>query len=955
MARERRQRRANLSDLIAAKDYAQAIELLREQLSQRPPGVQRRLQLADLLLLAGRRNEALPILEAIAGELMNDGFAAKAVAILKRIDRLDPGRPDVEARLAQLAHRPGRPTQAPTTEVPPPQPAPASSDSDSVPVPAAPAEPATSVDPATPAEPAPPTAEAVPIAAPPSENNEDKGDHKEEETKAEAPAEPTPTPTDAPRRDDGAKAESDVAPSPEGFTGILKRLLTMLPRKSDDTASGAAAGTAAAEKSAAEKPETAAAESAAPPEASPEAPVERAPADNTSTEISTQPTTVEPPTENPNSEASTPAALPDAAPPAASPEPPPVTDEEPAANVVLDRASSEPASELTATSAEEKPAPLPVTPVDTPPPGPNVVEKLGGVFKKFLAALPGAGEDELDSEVAAREFVAALAASGLDQGDEDQGEFIAAFIDDDPTSLPEAEKPEEPAVAVDSSTAADTPSEPEPAAPSASSSATPAASAPRLGSGTPVTEADFRDQVLDLLEQVLKQPADAVESLVATTENTEPLAAAYRDTLLVHPLFSDLSPSEMLAVLRALRLVFMEPGDIIVTEGEPGASLFLIINGDVRLFVRNPAGHNVEVGRLTEGAFFGEMSLLSGKPRNATVTAGSRVEMLELPKAMLDGIAQAHPRVRDIVDALYLQRASSPEVAAVRSVPIGAEETRERASEVLRSYFGGRPFEPRMQLKLATVLLKSGKHEEAVPVLIALANELLREGDTPKAIAILKKVELIRKRSLEIVNLAPLARRAPTNPPSSAPEATPEANTETFFAQWLSDAVRRANAEAHTTPPKRVPGYAPDLLATPLFEGFTEEELLAFIQGLRLLAFQPGEVILTEGESGESVLILAAGTVKVSVRDPHGHSITLCELREGAFFGEISALSGRPRSATVTAAWNCELLELDRATLDGIATSHPRVRQVLEEAYIERAGSAEAARIRTAGRVQPEA
>src|SRR5438309_2718758 len=99
----RKARRANLSDLIAAKDYGQAIEVLREQLAQRPPGIQRRLQLADLLLLAGRRDEALPILVGLSEELLNDGFAAKAVAILKRVDRLDPGRPDVEARLAQLA------------------------------------------------------------------------------------------------------------------------------------------------------------------------------------------------------------------------------------------------------------------------------------------------------------------------------------------------------------------------------------------------------------------------------------------------------------------------------------------------------------------------------------------------------------------------------------------------------------------------------------------------------------------------------------------------------------------------------------------------------------------------------------------------------------------------------------------------------------------------------------
>ena len=46
-------------------------------------------------------------------------------------------------------------------------------------------------------------------------------------------------------------------------------------------------------------------------------------------------------------------------------------------------------------------------------------------------------------------------------------------------------------------------------------------------------------------------------------------------------------------------------------------------------------------------------------------------------------------------------------------------------------------------------------------------------------------------------------------------------------------------------------------------------------------------------------------------------------LGEGSFFGEISTLSGRPRSATITAAAACELLELDRVALDAISASSP--------------------------------
>ena len=50
-------------------------------------------------------------------------------------------------------------------------------------------------------------------------------------------------------------------------------------------------------------------------------------------------------------------------------------------------------------------------------------------------------------------------------------------------------------------------------------------------------------------------------------------------------------------------------------------------------------------------------------------------------------------------------------------------------------------------------------------------------------------------------------------------------------------------------------------------------------------------------------------------------------------------LSGKARTATVTAASRCELLELDRPTLDGIAARHPHVMQVLQEFSAQRAGS----------------
>ncbi len=69
-------------------------------------------------------------------------------------------------------------------------------------------------------------------------------------------------------------------------------------------------------------------------------------------------------------------------------------------------------------------------------------------------------------------------------------------------------------------------------------------------------------------------------------------------------------------------------------------------------------------------------------------------------------------------------------------------------------------------------------------------------------------------------------------------------------------------------------------------------------------------------------------------------------LEEGSFFGEISVLTGSPRTATVVAATRCELLELDRAALDSVTANHPRVREVIEEARTARSGSEEEVQVR---------
>jgi len=174
-------------------------------------------------------------------------------------------------------------------------------------------------------------------------------------------------------------------------------------------------------------------------------------------------------------------------------------------------------------------------------------------------------------------------------------------------------------------------------------------------------------------------------------------------------------------------------------------------------------------------------------------------------------------------------------------------------------------------------------------------------------------------------------------PPQELPAVPPPQEPPPLAHGQILESIQQVMGATPPAPEAAAPGQ-PGVVATPLFEGFSQEELLAVMHGLRLLIFEPGDIIITEGDPGDSLFILTTGTVKAFVKlaDRSGQRL-LRTMSEGAFFGEISILSGKPRTATVTAATSCELLELDRPTLEEIKKDHPRVQKVLEDFYIQRA------------------
>jgi hypothetical protein len=133
-------------------------------------------------------------------------------------------------------------------------------------------------------------------------------------------------------------------------------------------------------------------------------------------------------------------------------------------------------------------------------------------------------------------------------------------------------------------------------------------------------------------------------------------------------LFEVLSDVEREAIVREMELETHDEGSVIISEGDPGDSMYLIASGDVKVYTRGAGGNTVYLARLGEGDFFGEVSVLSGKPRTATITASQRTELLRLDKAKLDGVLSKHPGIRKVLDEFYKKRAAHTVEAMIENL-----------------------------------------------------------------------------------------------------------------------------------------------------------------------------------------------------------------------------------------------------------------------------------------------
>jgi CRP-like cAMP-binding protein len=125
--------------------------------------------------------------------------------------------------------------------------------------------------------------------------------------------------------------------------------------------------------------------------------------------------------------------------------------------------------------------------------------------------------------------------------------------------------------------------------------------------------------------------------------NEIPLEIDY-ETLSLSPLLVGLNTAELEALVTSADVRTFSSGQVIVEEGEPGESMFILHDGEVVIEKRTGGGDSVELTRLSRrGDFFGEMVFVDILPRSATVRAHPEARLIEFPLEALRRFFESHP------------------------------------------------------------------------------------------------------------------------------------------------------------------------------------------------------------------------------------------------------------------------------------------------------------------------
>jgi CRP-like cAMP-binding protein len=389
-------------------------------------------------------------------------------------------------------------------------------------------------------------------------------------------------------------------------------------------------------------------------------------------------------------------------------------------------------------------------------------------------------------------------------------------------------------------------------------------------------------------------------------------------------------------IFKDVELVRYPRGCVIVSEGDTDDSMYVIVSGRVSVSAKSPEtggpiiplplclinhmvaaalhGQNISLSELAEGGIFGETALIASRPRTATVTAVQDTELLRITKNTVERALEKQPHLYKHLYELYTERldrsletmrkdAAAPRgvLAEVFNAVCRAENTQSSEnSRDANDLAAADPENPFHHLKQAESLFAAGFKDRALESYHKAGAILLKKGQKGKALVVYRIINSYDKDDA----------------------------VASGVIQKMSEDSKNG---AGTRPMK---GKKPADFWEP-FSLLGPDELQKVLARATLRLFQDTEVVVFEGDPGDAIFIIKSGTASAHSH-AFGDDIELGTMDEGDVFGEIAFLTGKPRTATVTARGPLEVYEFTREAIIGIIDAHPEVMASFERTYKER-------------------
>ena len=166
---------------------------------------------------------------------------------------------------------------------------------------------------------------------------------------------------------------------------------------------------------------------------------------------------------------------------------------------------------------------------------------------------------------------------------------------------------------------------------------------------------------------------------------------------------TEISDLELVGILKPLsleaknllaqrsRLLIYGAGETVVRQGEEGSSLYIIKAGECGVWVSKEGHEPEKIAALKAGQFFGEMSLLTGEKRSATVQTTSDVILIEISKALFGSVLSTNPGVLESLGTLLAERQAELQTTLGRQAKTLADRAKQSSSDFvsrMKSFFG---------------------------------------------------------------------------------------------------------------------------------------------------------------------------------------------------------------------------------------------------------------------------